>query len=185
MGSPQGNQNKLITVLTEDDRWQKTLPDVVANVTAWCEHVLAHAPEAAALREGLAKENVVMGLNVSLADNATIQELNHQFRGKDKPTNVLSFPAYDNFMEALDEDPSIRADGVISLGDVMLAFECVEQEAVSQRKSFHDHLAHLVMHGCLHVLGYDHEEESEAEEMEALEIQLLGQVSIANPYETQ
>ena len=98
-----------------------------------------------------------------------IQNLNHQFRGKDKPTNVLAFPSDD------EED---------YIGDIIIALETIQREAQEQDKSFADHFTHLVIHGCLHLLGYDHEQKNEAEEMENKEIELLKKLNIANPYET-
>lgn len=107
-------------------------------------------------------------LSIVLADDGFVQNLNKQWRGQDKPTNVLSFPQ---------DHPSI-------LGDIVLAYETVAQESMKQQKSFQDHALHLVLHGFLHLLGYDHEEDQEAETMEALEIQILAQCGIKSPYES-
>ena len=106
-------------------------------------------------------------LSIVLADNDFIQKLNKEWRGKDKPTNVLSFPQ---------DEPSM-------LGDVILAYETVEQEAKEQNKRFENHATHLIVHGLLHLLGHDHIEDDEAETMEALEIQILADLGIKNPYE--
>ena len=111
-------------------------------------------------------------LTILLSNDAEVQALNKQYRGKDKPTNVLSFP-----------DGDVGEDGVLQLGDMVLAYETVAREAVEQSKSFEAHLTHLVIHGVLHLLGYDHEEDVEAEAMEALEIALLARMGIANPYQ--
>ncbi len=110
---------------------------------------------------------------IRLSDNTTVQALNKQFRGKDKPTNVLSF---------LDGE---EEGGVTQLGDIILAQGVVVDEAAAQQKSYDDHLVHLILHGLLHLYGYDHEEDAEAEEMEALEVQLLQKLGVANPYETK
>ena len=106
-------------------------------------------------------------ISIVLADNNFIQNLNHVYRGKDKPTNVLSFPQ---------DEPGL-------LGDVILAYETIEKEANEQEKSFEDHLTHLIVHGTLHLLGHDHEDDKEAKEMEALEIEILEKLGIKNPYE--
>ena len=103
---------------------------------------------------------------VVLSDDAGVQALNAAFRSKDRPTNVLSFPS---------EEPD-------EWGDIVLAYETVAREAGEQDKDFKAHFAHLVVHGMLHLLGYDHMEGSEAERMEALEIAILDQLGLANPY---
>lgn len=110
-------------------------------------------------------------VSVLLTDDAAIQKLNAGFRGKDKPTNVLSFPA-----------PEIPGDPEPMLGDLALAYETCAREAEEEAKTIADHLTHLVIHGTLHLLGFDHEEEAEAEEMEALETALLAGLGIADPY---
>lgn len=116
-------------------------------------------------------------ISVVFADNAFIRQLNKNYRGKDKPTNVLSFPQHD-FEEDEEEFP------FIALGDIVLALETIEQEAQEQDKSFEDHLTHLIVHGLLHLLGHDHEENGEAEIMENLEIRILEGFGIKNPYES-
>lgn len=112
-------------------------------------------------------------VSLVLADDATVRDLNRDWRGKDKPTNVLSFPAEDDF--PMPDAPRL-------LGDIVLARETVAREALEQSKSFDHHLSHLVVHGLLHLLGYDHIEDREAEEMEALEIDLLAAMGIPDPY---
>ncbi len=115
-------------------------------------------------------------VTVTFTNDAEIQILNKQHRGKDKPTNVLSFPAYDP------DEP--HPPGVpVNLGDIVLAYETIEREATEQNKTFNDHVMHLIVHGVLHLLGYDHEDDDEAEEMESLEIAVLRQFGIKNPYE--
>lgn len=110
-------------------------------------------------------------LSVRIVDEDESQALNLQYRGKDKPTNVLSFPC---------ELP----DGVELplLGDLVICAQVVAKEALEQGKLLHAHWAHMVVHGTLHLLGYDHIEDSEAEEMEAIEIQVLLELGYPNPY---
>lgn len=107
-------------------------------------------------------------VSVLLCDDARIQELNKKYRQKDKPTNVLSFPQEDLHFG--------------HLGDVILSFDTIEKEAREQKKTFSDHVTHLVVHGVLHLLGYDHEEEGEAQRMESQEVVLLEAMGVENPY---
>ena len=119
-------------------------------------------------------------INILLTDDATLQELNKKHRGRDHPTNVLSFPSlepsgvFDN--KKHEETPVI-------LGDIALAFETIQQESLAQNKPFEHHVAHLTVHGVLHLLGFDHEQEEDALMMESLEIKVLSSLMIPNPYQ--
>jgi len=116
-------------------------------------------------------------ISVVLADNDFIHQLNRQYRSQDKPTNVLSFPASGpGQVPHSPEQPYL-------LGDIILAFETISQEAAQQQKTLRDHTAHLIVHGVLHLLGYDHETIEEAEEMETREIAILARFDISNPYD--
>jgi probable rRNA maturation factor len=113
-------------------------------------------------------------LSLLFTDDAHIKALNAEWRGKDKPTNVLSFPAFPPDKQSVDLPPM--------LGDIVLAYETVDKEAALEEKPFDHHLSHLLVHGLLHLLGYDHEEDGEAEEMEALERRVLARLAIDDPY---
>jgi len=115
-------------------------------------------------------------VTIKIINDTDIQALNKQHRGMDSPTNVLSFPAYD---PALPHPP----DAPIELGDIVLAHETIAREAEAQGKTFEHHLTHLIIHGTLHLIGHDHEDETEAEVMEALEVRILAELGIKNPYE--
>ncbi|AIF81493.1 hypothetical protein I862_04675 [endosymbiont of Acanthamoeba sp. UWC8] len=119
-------------------------------------------------------------ISVLLADDEKLQELNRQYRDKDKPTNVLSFPNYDlkpgNYLKILKKEKEIY------LGDIALSYTTIYHESIEQDKLFMHHLAHMLVHSMLHLIGYDHEDESEAEKMEELEIKILTKLNISNPY---
>jgi probable rRNA maturation factor len=110
--------------------------------------------------------------SVMLTDDAQIRELNRTWRAKDKPTNVLSFPA--------PEQPG--SGGPRHLGDIALAYETLVRESEEESKELAHHFAHLIVHGVLHLLGYDHEVEAEADIMEDLEVKALATLGIADPY---
>ena len=116
-------------------------------------------------------------LAVMLTDDAGIRTLNSNWRGIDKPTNVLSFPALrpPTGVSSADEIPPM-------LGDIAIAYETARREADDEQKPFDHHLSHLAVHGFLHLVGYDHETDDEAEAMEALEIEILAQLGIPDPY---
>ncbi len=113
-------------------------------------------------------------VSLVLANDDLIQILNSEYRQKDKPTNVLTFATLDS------EEPA--TDGALNLGDVILSYETIVREAQEQGKFITDHVRHLVVHGVLHLLGYDHEEEDEATDMETLEIRILETMGVQNPY---
>ncbi|WP_068546906.1 rRNA maturation RNase YbeY [Thalassotalea crassostreae] len=110
-------------------------------------------------------------LTIRVVNNDESQQLNKQYRDKDKPTNVLSFP--------FEVPDGIELD---LLGDLVVAADVVSTEAIDQNKQIHAHWAHMIIHGCLHLLGYDHITQDEAEEMEAIEIRLMAELGHNNPY---
>jgi probable rRNA maturation factor len=132
-----------------------------ARLAAFAEAALAGRREAA-------------GLVVRLVDEPESQALNRQYRGIDKPTNVLSFP--------FEAPPKVRSRHI---GDLVICAPVVEREAAEQGKPLEAHWAHMVVHGVLHLLGYDHETDADAETMEALEIAILGRLGFPNPYEAR
>src|SRR5579862_6007196 len=157
---------------------RETAVEVTAPCPLWRDDcadadLLADAAARLALeRCGAPAASVV---DVTLADDATQQALNRTWRGKDAPTNVLAFPAADPAQTPLEGAPLL-------LGDVVLAYETVRREAGEQHKPLADHLRHLVVHGVLHLLGYDHENATDAATMEAHEIAILAELGVPNPY---
>lgn len=144
--------------------WAKALPDAVAIAERAILAVCAEMEELPAGAE----------VSVLLTDDAHQHVLNREWRGKDKPTNVLSFPGDD----AQDVVPGMP----VLLGDIAVAFETLCAEALDQEKSLADHYCHLIVHGMLHLMGFDHETQDDADEMEPLEIEVLDGLGIASPY---
>ena len=153
----------MIDVEIEDPAWTQALPDAEALVRVAAMATLK------ALHPGSAKDE--RSVTVLLTDDETVRDLNARFRQQDKPTNVLSFPA--------------PANPQRFLGDVALAYGVCAREAVEQAKPLADHLRHLVAHGVLHLLGYDHISDDEALAMEGLERAILAGLGIADPYEAR
>lgn len=114
-------------------------------------------------------------ISVVLANDDLLQVLNREYRQMDKPTNVLSFAT-------LDSDDPPPPDGPFPLGDIILSYQTIDREAMEQGKFFRDHFVHMVVHGTLHLVGYDHMTEDEATIMETLEIRILEKMHIQNPY---
>lgn len=151
--------------------------DILVEAPGWgderdLEAIARRCVDAAA--EGAGLGDLSSELSLVFTDDEAIRALNVHWRGKEKPTNVLSFPA-------APLKPGARPGPM--LGDIVIARETVEREAEQEGKPLGHHLAHLLVHGFLHLLGYDHEDPAEAERMEALERRILAGLSIPDPYE--
>jgi probable rRNA maturation factor len=160
-----------VDVNIQESAWESLLP----NAEVLARKVVRHVCELTGLSD-YAKRIEVSFL---LTDDDSIQELNHQYRDKDKPTNVLSFPQ--EKMEPGEYEEWEEEEVV--LGDVICALQTMQKEAEEQGKTFQHHVMHLWVHGLLHLQGYDHGTEREAAVMEALEVEILQDFSIANPYD--
>ena len=148
---------------------------------SWDE-LVRNAAEAAIAESAfpqLATDERPVEISVRLTGNEQVRALNAEWRGKDKPTNVLSFP----MVESRELQDTKVADVELLLGDIILARGVCETEAAEKGVRFEDHAAHLLVHGTLHLLGYDHHDEAEAAEMELREVRALKRLGIANPYE--
>ena len=149
-----------LTIDVEDERW---------SAIAHLEDILQKAASAVKARQSFGGE-----INLILVDDHVMKDLNKTWRGKDQPTNVLSFPA----PEGLTMPPG----EIAPLGDIAMSYDTLAMEALRDHKTLADRLQHLFIHGLLHLLGHDHETENEALEMEALEVEILSGLGIANPY---
>lgn len=163
-----------IAVTVSCESWQV----VVADVEETCRRVAAAALGAGAA-DWPAEDLARCEISLVLSDDAEVQRLNRDYRDQDKPTNVLTFAALD------DEDAPQPEDGPLVLGDVIIAYQTTVSEATNENKTLVQHLSHLVVHGVLHLLGYDHQDDAEAEEMEGLETAVLGALGIPDPYAQQ
>ena len=160
-------------IVIEDRRWE-TL-DLQQLADAACAQTLAH----------LDIEGDEVELSVLACDDTRIADLNADFRDKPRPTNVLSWPAEERAAAMSGEHPEPPRpgfDGSIELGDVALAYETCLREAQEGRLTFEAHVTHLLVHGILHLLGYDHEEDGDAALMERLEGEILGKMGLDDPY---
>jgi probable rRNA maturation factor len=164
--APKSAAASTVALSLDCEAWETATPDI--------ETVCRAAAEAALNGSGV-ELPALYELSLVLTTDAEIRILNRMWRGQDKPTNVLSFPG--------DMD-IIHDDAPVLLGDVVIAFETTKREVDEENlaASLTDHLSHLIVHGVLHLLGYDHEIDTEAEEMEQLESELLAGLGIPNPY---
>lgn len=163
-----------IDIDIEDARWEALGLEALAE----------RAAAAVAQEFGLAPE--ICELSLLGCSDARIAELNDEFRDKPRPTNVLSWPAEERAADeagAAPEAPQPDIFGAITLGDIAIAVETCEREAAEQGKPVADHVTHLLVHGLLHLMGYDHIRDEDAALMEGIEIRILEQMGIVNPYE--
>jgi len=146
--------------------------DVTIASELWSAHPEAERIVERAILSAAAMAQTSGEVAILLTDDEAVRQMNAQWRGIDKPTNVLSFPAGE----------SATAPGELHLGDIAIAYETVAAESAAENKAFGDHLAHLAIHGYLHLVGFDHETDAEAAEMETLETRILANLGIADPY---
>ena len=152
-----------IDIDINDPHWLDLIPDIEINTHKIIQNIL----------EGQLPNAQHVEISIVLANDNFVQDLNKKYRDKDKPTNVLSFPQT--------EEDELSAP-IIMLGDIVIASGVIEKESKEQNKNIKNHYTHMLVHGCLHLMHYDHITDEEADEMEALEIQILSNLGIKNPY---
>ena len=171
MSEDPGSTSLNVQVVVRDVAWGRSWPDRRA--------ALEHAAMLAYTQGTYARPAGAADLAIVLADDGFLRELNRTYRGQDAPTNVLAFEGSD----PIDPNPiDPIPEEAWQLGDVVLARETIAREASAQAKRFADHAVHLTVHGVLHLLGHDHGTDAEARQMEALEIEILEVLGIADPY---
>lgn len=167
----------VLQIETEEPRWLDAVPDTDAVVQkvkdATFDYVAAHENI-----DILTTDKPII-VNVCLSNDAHVRQLNRDFRNKDKPTNVLSFANIDFDDFDAQNEPFTE----IELGDIIIAYETMVKEAEAENITLYAHFCHLLVHGFLHILGFDHIEDDEAEYMESFEKAILQSIGIANPYE--
>jgi probable rRNA maturation factor len=168
-----------VDVNFDDQAWKNEDKMIARNLKSLIKKIIPKTPI-----EFMIRKNIDIELSVVLSNDKKIKELNKKYRKKDKTTDVLSFPTLDSKLIKNGNLKNIDlAFNFVALGDIVLAIETIKKEAIEQNKKFKDHLVHLLIHGLLHLIGYDHEEnEEDAKIMENLEIKLLKDFAIVNPY---
>ena len=170
-----------LAISYQDPEWRVLLPEIdqLANdVVLLSINVINREFE---LNSVSGAQKPTVEISLVFTRDEEIQILNRDYRGKDQATNVLSFP--DTPLNLAELTSSAIMEEPLMLGDIVLARETLIREATAQNKEFHHHLAHLLTHGILHLAGFDHMKENDAKEMENLEIMILQNLHISNPYE--
>ena len=157
-----------VVYVVEDARWNPLPSDLNSKINEIFSYIID------VLNYKISK-NKKIELSITFTNDDNIKLLNKEYRGFDKPTNVLSFPLYEKeFLKVL------KLENYLLLGDVVLSFDTIKKESVFV--SFEDHLIHLMVHSILHLLGFDHISEADAEMMEKVEVDVLERMGIADPY---
>jgi probable rRNA maturation factor len=165
--SVAGINEEMVVVSINDDAWVRSC----WNAETLCRNAALAALAASPNESGNSPERLGE-VTIVLADDSTVHALNRTYRGKDQPTNVLSFAA----------GPAPVPGISYPLGDVVLAFSTVHRECLEAGRPIENHLQHLVVHGCLHLLGFDHERDTEVAKMELLETEILAGLGVPDPY---
>ena len=157
-------------------KWNRAFPQMRGKIEQAAVYAFTRAKKPAAFKRR------VFEINVILTDDANVKTLNKNYRGKNKPTNVLSFPQINLQRFSRTDLDIFPRSNAIPLGDIVLAFQTIRTECQTQIKTMENHVIHLIVHGTLHLLGYDHMRASEAKAMEKLECDILDVLGYPDPY---
>ena len=164
-------------ILIKSKKWLDFANDsnsLTKNIESICRNIIDLCPI-----QKLNPVNNNIELSLILMSDQQIKKINNKYRKKNYPTNTLSFPIFNK--NELEEINFINKKEIIFLGDILISYEKITQESKSQNKNFKNHLTHLILHSILHILGYDHDNDINAKEMENLEIEILKKLKIPNP----
>ena len=167
--------NPILNLNIDDERWENIVPEV----DVVCKKILTTTVEFLNDNyEYIWDAKLPVSVNLMLSNDDVVQQLNLEFRNKDKPTNVLSFANIDdeNF------EVELQKTEVVELGDIIVALETLQNESGIKNISLVNHFSHLFVHGILHLFGYDHQNDDDADEMENMEILILQKLGVSNPY---
>ncbi len=167
----------ILDTTIDNERWCRAINDVEGLINKVKDITFSYLLENENIT--ILRSEKIKRISICLSDDAHIWALNKEFRGIDKPTNVLSFANID--FENFASENDIFSE--IEIGDIIIALETLEREASLEKISLEDHFCHLLLHGFLHLCGYDHMDDEEAEYMENLEIKILAMLNIGNPYQ--
>ncbi len=169
-----------IDIVSKSKKWL-AVKNIEKFISKTCQELILLSE----IKTFLQKKSNCLELSVSLVSNAQIKKINREFREKNKATDVLSFPFLDEkLIRKNGFKNTVKPMQQIFLGDIILAFEVINKEALAAKKDFHQHLTHLLLHSLLHLIGYDHKKKKDAEIMEKIEIKILKKLGIKNPYLT-
>ena len=168
----------IVDILQKSTRWQQQ-----KNISTFLLKTAKNILPQTKLANFLQKKSNILQLNIILLADSQIKKINQQFRQKDKPTNVLSFANLNEIeLQKKNINQVLGKSSFIALGDLLFAYQTIQKEAIQQNKIFQNHLTHLLVHGILHLLGYDHETAEMTKIMEEQEIAILNKFNIPNPY---
>tara|TARA_Y100000389_G_scaffold115529_1_gene112616 strand:+ start:5907 stop:6422 length:516 start_codon:yes stop_codon:yes gene_type:complete len=160
----------------EEEKWLEYDNNIVKNITIFLKEISKK------IEINLLKGSVDIEISILLTNNNQIRKLNQNYRQKHKATNILAFPLYDINLRNNQNISEYLFDNNLMLGDLVLSLEYIKNESVEQDKNFYHHLKHLLLHGLLHLIGYDHIDNNDRKTMEELEINILKEFNIKDPY---